>query len=512
MTLRKEISKLGLLFAATGGIIGSGWLLGPYFTAQVAGPAAILSWLLGGLLMMVIAFTFAELSTTFPEAGGLVRFAQYSHGTFASFTIAWISWLAAVMVAPIETMAAVQYAANYIPELTYRAAHTIHLTHIGIAASGLLMLLMCTINCFSVRYFAKSNSVIVSWKLIIPLITIIILFTHRFTASNFVAHGGFIPNGFRGILTALPTAGVIFSFIGYSPAIQLAGEAKNPKKAVPIAIIGSITIAIVLYVLIETAFIGALNPADLVHGWSHLHYAGDSGPIAGLISAFGIVWFLVIIYADALISPAGTAFIYTASTSRINIAMSKNNHMPTWMQGLNRHAAPYKAIGFNFIVGMIFFMPFPGWQAMVSFIVSCFVIAYAIGPIACAHLRTSMPDVERPFRLPAYHTICLLAFYICNMVVFWTGWTVISKMLITMLIGYVVLGVRAYRKKMPLDLKRGFWLIPYLLGTAIISYLGSFGGGKNIIHFGWDFLIIAVFTVLIYRLGTKTQPHCHNSM
>ena len=112
MKLRKEISKPALLMTAVGGIVGSGWLLGPFYTAKIAGPAAIIAWLVGGLLMMVVALTFAELATTYPVAGGIARFAQFSHGTFVSFTMAWISWLAALMVAPIETMAAMQYAGN----------------------------------------------------------------------------------------------------------------------------------------------------------------------------------------------------------------------------------------------------------------------------------------------------------------------------------------------------------------------------------------------------------------
>lgn len=496
--LKKDISKIGLLFAATGGIVGSGWLLGPYFAAITAGPGAVLAWLMGGLLMMVIALTFAELATTYPEAGGLVRFAQYSHGTLTSFIIAWISWLAAVMVAPIETMAAIQYAANYIPKLTYTANASTHLSHLGITVSALVMLLMCAINCFAVRHFSKSNTAIVSWKLCIPFITLIILFTHHFNIRNFTHHGGFAPLGLRGILTALPTAGVIFSFIGYSPAIQLAGETKDPQKAVPFAIIGSISIAIVLYVLLQISFIGAMEPSHLIQGWQYLSYKGDSGPIAGLIAALGIGWFLIVIYIDAFLSPVGTAYIYTASTSRINIAMSKNQFMPSWMEHLNKHGSPMKAIFFNFAIGLCFFLPFPGWQSMVSFIVSCFVLAYAIGPIATTVLRKTQPNIKRPFKVPCPQLINPIAFYICNMIVFWTGWDIIKKMLFTITIGFIVLIARSVRLKFTLDIKQGLWMLAYLVGMGIISYLGTFGGGIKALGFGWDFLVIAAFSIAIY--------------
>lgn len=498
--LKKKISNIGLLFAATGGIVGSGWLLGPFFTAQVAGPAAVLAWLLGGLLMMVIALTFAELATMFPEAGGMVRFAHYSHGPFASFTIAWISWLAAVMVAPIETMAAMQYAGNYLPHLT-QLSHGAHvLTHTGIGVSAIFMLLMCGVNYYGVHLFSKSNNWLVSWKLIIPVVAVVVLLSEHFSPSNFTsAH--FAPYGLKGVLSALPTAGVIFSFIGYSPAIQLAGEAKNPQKAVPFAIIGSIVIAIVLYVAVEIAFIGALSPADFGHGWAHLSFSGDAGPIAGLLSAFGVLWFMKIIYIDAVISPLGTAFIYTASTSRVNLAMSKNGFMPSWMQKMNGHGVPWIAIGINFIVGMIFFLPFPGWQSMVSFLVSCFVLAYAAGPIACAALRTKMPDQPRPFKIPFYKPFCLTAFYICNMVILWTGWDVVWKMLLTIVIGYIILLI-SYRKNLKtLEFMRGCWMIPYLIGVGVISYLGSFGGGIGVLPFGWDFLAVGCFSIFLFWLA-----------
>ncbi len=507
MVLRQDISRFGLLFAAVGGIVGSGWLLGPYYTAKVAGPAAIVAWVLGGLLMMVIAFTFAELSTSYPVAGGMARFAQFSHGVFASFTMAWVSWLAAVMVAPIETMAAIQYAGNYLPGLIrHTQSSGIHLTTIGIATAAGLMLLMCCINTLAVKLFAKSNSVIVSWKLLIPILTCTVLMCHRFHLSQLTAFGGFMPMGWHGVLQALPTAGVIFSFIGYSPAIQLAGEAKNPARAIPFAIIGSLSIAILLYAFIETVFIGAVPASSIAHGWAHMTFSGDSGPIAGVISALGLVWLVRLIYLDALISPAGTAFIYTASTARMNIAMSQNGYMPKSMTTLNRFGSPFVAISVNFCIGLLFFLPFPGWQSMVSFIVSCFVLAYAIGPISCTVLRQTAPNIERPFKVPCYRFFCLLAFYICNMIIYWTGWTVIWKMMVTVLVGYVVLTIEHHvtNKTKHLDIKRGFWVIPYMLGLTVISYVGNFGGGKQWLSFGEDFLVIAVFSTLIFFYAVRS--------
>ena len=169
MQLRRDVGTLSLLLIAAGGIVGSGWLFGPLYTAQAAGPAGIISWFIGGLLMMLIALTFAELASAFPVSGGVVRFMYFSHGAFASFTIAWVAWLAALLVAPIETLAAIQYADNYLPGLVVSHQGVFVLTGHGFLVACGLMLLMCVINFFGVRYFAKSNNILVVWKLIIPI-------------------------------------------------------------------------------------------------------------------------------------------------------------------------------------------------------------------------------------------------------------------------------------------------------------------------------------------------------
>jgi amino acid transporter len=506
MGLKRTIKTPALMCTAIGGMLGSGWLFGPFLSAQIAGPASIISWAIGGILMMFIAFCFAELSSTFPIAGGMARFAQLSHGTLVGFTIAWVSYLAAVIVSPMEAMAAVQYAANYFPEIANHTNHGIELTKIGIIISISLMFIFCYFNTLGAKFVAKSNMILVIFKFIVPVATIIILFSSSHHIGNFTHFGGFAPYGLKGILTALPAAGIIFSFIGYGPAVQLAQEAKNPKKAIPTAIIGALIISIVLYIIIEIAFIGAVNPHDLAHGWKHLSFKGDYGPIAGIIGGLGLMWFVKIIYFDAFVSPCGTGYIYTAATSRINYAMAKNGYFPEQLLKLNKKGVPYLAIIMNFCIGMIFFLPFPGWQQMINFLVSCFVIAYTIAPITTLSLRKHKPEIKRPFKVPSATIFCTVSFIICNFILYWSGWDVIWKMLLTIAIGYAFLAIyRACSKKehQPLGFKSFWWMIPYFIGLGVISYCGSFGGGHNYIPFGWDAAIIAGFSVIILYLSQK---------
>jgi amino acid transporter len=504
MQLQRSIGPVALWLSAAGSMIGSGWLFGALYAAKLAGPAAIIAWILGGILMLFIAFTFAELSTAFPVAGGMVQFAEYSHGPLLSFTIGWMVWLSSVVVAPVEALAIMQYAGAYVPGLVHKVGETNVLTGMGTAAAVGVLFLMCILNWHGAAVYGRASSFIVFIKLVVPILTVLMLLSVDFHASNFHAIGGFAPYGLHGILTALPLGGVVFSFMGYNSAIQLAGEAKNPQRAMPIALLGSLLFCIILYVALQLVFIGALKPSFLSQGWSKLSFAGDSGPFAGILISLGITWLVTVIYADAIISPFGTGYIYSAATARVNYAMCLTGFFPQFMKKLNRYAVPMPAVWVNFFVGLILFLPFPGWQSLVGFIVTSFVVSYSIGPLALITLRHTHPNQPRPFRVPCVHVFSFLAFYACNLLVFWAGWDTIFRLMIAIGIGLVIFFCR---KKYLTNVKKishwqtAFWLFPYLIGLGLISYLGSFSGGKNIIPFGVDFFVIALFSFVIYCLA-----------
>jgi amino acid transporter len=508
MQFQRSIGLYGLLFAGVGSVIGSGWLFGPLYAAQIAGPAAILSWIIGGILMMFIALTFAELGSAFPVAGGMVQYAQYSHGPLVSFMTGWMVWISSVAVAPVETMGLLQYAANYIPGIVTKVSNVTVLTNAGIAAAAAIMFLMSILNYYGARFFSQLNSTITVIKLIVPIATFIILLTVDFHAANFHSEttGGFAPFGWHGILAALPLGGVIYSFIGSNTILQLAGETKNPQRNIPLALIGSVIFCMILYVFLQVAFVGALTPDTIAEGWNKLHYAGDSGPFAGILISLGIAWFAIVIYGDALISPFGTGFIYTTATARVTYGLSKIGFCPKIFQALNKKGAPFRAIILNYLVGLLLFLPFPGWQSLVGFIISCFIVSYIVGPIALMGLRKTQPEHPRPFRLPFANLFALGAFYICNLLIFWTGWETVFKMMIALAIGFLFFVVHCYREKNDLWIKQwnsSWWIFPYLIGLTVISYLGTFGNGTQLIPFGWDFVVIGLLTFTVFCLALK---------
>jgi len=506
MSFRRSISTWGLLFAAVGGMIGSGRLFGPYFAAQIAGPASIFAWLIGGVLMIIVALTFAELSSSFPLTGGSIRFLQLSHGSVVSFNMAWIAWISCIAVAPIETLALLHYASHYFPSLMHEVQNVNLLTSRGMMVAAVLMLLMCWINGCGAQKMTKVNNILVLIKLTVSFFTIIVLFCLQFEPSNFTAHG-MAPYGLHGILAALPSAGIIFSYIGYSPAIQLAGEAKNPQRSLPIAIIGALFICIALYILLQVAFIGALKPTDYAHGWARLSFNGDGGPLVGLVMSFGLAWFVKVMMFDASISPFGTALLYTGSTARMCYAMGDNGYLPKKLMRLNKHGVPLRIIALDFFLGLLLFLPFPTWQTMMSFLVAALVFAYAVGPLALVVLRKTLPDHPRPFALPKPRWLCLLAFYICNLIVYWTGWGIVSKIVVVIAAGYIGLFVASRFKwlsHLTLKWAHSLWLIAHVALLGGLSYCGTFGGGHEYVSFGIDAVVMAVISVVIYEWALRS--------
>lgn len=509
MSLNRRFTPLGLLMLSINGMVGSAWLFAPLYAAKIAGPAAIIAWLIGGIATAIIALTFAELSVLFPVAGGTAQIPNISHGTFTSFTLGWIAWLSALTMAPIEVQAVLQYASTYFTSLMHIENGVPILSGIGYVFATLLMLTFCVINIISYKGLMRSNFLIFSFKITVIVLAIIALIKTSFHSDNFseLSSNLFTMNGWQAVLTAVASGGIAFAFTGFKHGVELAGETKNLAIAIPLAIVGSVICCLILYVGLQVAFIGALNQTMLAHGWNNLSFIGDVGPFAGLAAGLGLIWLVKLLYIDATISPSGAGLIYVTSTARILYAMSQIGFIPRSLTYLNKQGLPVAAIGVNFVLGMFIFLPLPGWQAMASFLVSGMVISYAVGPIALLCMRLELPNEKRAFRLPLANIICPIAFYFCNLISYWTGWETIAKLAIAISIGMIFFAIAASRGRIAMEnlgLKSTIWIIPYLLGLVLISYLGSFGG-KNVIPFGWDFFVIAIFSMIILYLAVKCR-------
>jgi amino acid transporter len=506
--LRRDVGRVGLLFAGVGSIIGSGWLFGALTASTIAGPAAIISWLLGGVMVMLIGLCYAELGAMIPVSGGVVRYPHFSFGSLTSYTSGWITWIACVTTAPIEVLATLTYATNYVPWLTDSKDGVPVLTGAGYAVAVALLFLFCLINAIGVRAFARFNNVLVWWKLAIISIVVVAFFVTAMHPGNLTDFGGFAPNGTGSIFSAVATAGIVFSYLGFRQGVELAGESSNPKRNVPLAVIGSVVITIIIYTLLQIAFIGALPAHTLQNGWSHLSFTNDFGPLAGLASLLGLGWLAVALYVDAIVSPADTGLIYTATTSRIAYAMGRNRNAPSGLAKLNKRGVPWVAVLVTFILGLVVFLPFPSWQKLVGFITSATVLSFSSGPLVLAAMRRQLPDQERPFKLPFGDTIPLLAFIASNLIVFWAGWDTNYKLLICIVAGWVLFALyHGFRRgEVPaLEWRAASWIVPWLAGLMVISLLGDFGKGLGVLSIGWGALAVAGLSCVIYALALRVR-------
>ncbi len=498
--LRREMGLIGAMWASVTSIIGSGWLFGSWKASYSTGTSALLAWSIAGVMIIILALVHAELGGMYPVAGGTARFPHFAYGSVAGISFGFFSWLQAVTVTPIECFAVMQYLAYYWHGLFNTT--TGEVTGLGFGISIALMAIFTAINFLAMRLFNRVNLVITWWKVIIPVAAIIVLFT-QFHTSAFNSHGGFFPFGTKAMFAAIPSAGIVFAYLGFEQADQLAGEVRNPQKVLPRAIIGAILLCTVIYILLQVVFLGALRPGDLAHGWAGLKTNSnfELGPLAYLAGALGLGAFAIILRIDAFVSPSGTGLVYQTSTSRIGYGLARNRYYPTPFAWVDKNGVPWFSLIMAFVFGLVFLLPFPSWSMLVGFITSASVLMYAGAPLALGAFRRKLPDAARPYRLPGALVVSPLAFIIASLIIDWSGFEIVWKLGIAMVIGYVLIGIwMVYDKQRPpLDWKSATWLPVYLIGLGIISWQGQFGpDNTGRISFWLEMGIVAAFSLAIY--------------
>ncbi|HEY1619336.1 MAG TPA: APC family permease [Streptosporangiaceae bacterium] len=258
--LKKEFGTVGLLFTAIGSIIGSGWLFSSLHASEEAGPAAIISWIVGTVMFLLIGLSYAELGVMFPRSGGVARYPHYAWGSFASYSMGWVTWLACAAVASVEVSALLTYATSYLPWMENKNAT---LTGWGILIAIGLMAVFVAVNYFGVRWFARINNVLVWWKLGMIVLVIVALLVTQFHSINFHV------------------------------------STKNGRRNVPLTLIGSVLICGILYILLQIAFIGSVTTADVQKGgWAHLGNnlvtsggaSATFSPLVVVASIIGLGW------------------------------------------------------------------------------------------------------------------------------------------------------------------------------------------------------------------------------
>ncbi|MGO9221333.1 MAG: APC family permease, partial [Streptosporangiaceae bacterium] len=433
---------IGATWASETSIIGSGWLFGALYAVQAAGPIALLGWVIGGIAVIILALVHAELGGMYPVSGGTARFPHLAYGSVAGISFGFFSWVQAITVAPIECFAVMQYGSYYWHGLFDATANggKGNVTGLGFAMTVLLMAIFTALNFLAMRLFNKVNAGITWWKVAIPVLTIIVLL-FKFHGGNFTSHG-FNPYGWKALFAAIPSAGIVFAYLGFEQADQLAAEIKNPQKNLPRAILLATFIGIVIYVMLQVVFIGAMPSSQLTHGWANISDPNIlAGPFAGLAGLAGLAWLAIVLRIDAFVSPFGTGLMYQTSSSRVGYGLGRNRYFPQFFTRVDANGVPWISLIVAFIAGLFFLLPFPSWHSLVSLVTGASVLMYAGAPLAMGAFRRTVPEASRPYRVPAGEVISPLAFIVANMLIYWSGFEVVWKLGIVLVLGYLIMGI-----------------------------------------------------------------------
>ncbi|WP_110751785.1 APC family permease [Phyllobacterium leguminum] len=490
--MKREIGLIGLTFVAVSGVLGSGWLFAPLLASQQAGPASIVAWAIGGVAILLIALTFAEISAMLPVPGGIARLPQFSHGNVVAMAMGWSAWIGYNTTVSVEVAAMLRYLA---PHISWMSGNLDDWRTLSLAIA--LLALFTLINALGVQFFAKINSTMTWAKIAIPLIITGTLLWARFDPANFTQAGGFSPFGLHGIFAAVSTGGIIFSYIGFRHAIDMAGEVRNPGRMVPLALVLSVIICFIVYAGLQLAFIGAMPSSMLTSGWNGIMINARLGPIDAIATSVGILWLVALLNVGAVIGPFGGGLVAAGSNGRLAYALARNGFFPKFLAGLSKLDIPLPALLLNFVISALVLMVF-SFNEIVRLNGASIVLSFIVGPIAVVALRDLLPNQPRPLRLPAVKLLAAVAFVVSTLIIYWSGWDTIWQLGVVLLLGLVLFIIHGrWLSPGPLDFREASWLMPYLVGIGLFSYFGTFGG-TGVLPFGWDIVVITVFSLAIF--------------
>ncbi|MET9359741.1 APC family permease [Streptomyces sp. NPDC006632] len=500
--LRKELGFWSLTAIGFSNILGSGWLFAAMFAAQTAGPAVLLSWVGAGVLCALVALVMVELGATRPEGGGTVRWPLYASGRLVGTVIGW-SVLLSVGGTAAEISAIMQYAAHYLPALYDHG----RLTGSGLAVATGLSILLTALNWFAVRAFARLNNLVSLFKVLVPVLTVVALFLSGTHAGRLTDHGGFAPYGYAACLTALAGGGIVYSVNGFQAPLDFSGEARNPRRTVPLAVLTGIGLAVLVYLGLQLAFLFTVPDSLLTHGWHGVNFDSPFGQLALVLN---LHWLATLLYADAVVSPGGSAYVGVAIDARHTYALAKNGLLPRFFMRIDpRSGMARRALLLNLVVIVLFMLPFGGWQDIVSVMGDMYLLVYAASAVAVAAFRAHGKERGLPpadGQVPGVHWIAPISFVVASEFVYWSGWHHLRLALPLVLAGvplFLMLRRETDGRPPREELRNGAWLVFHLAALTLLSWLGTFGGSGEL-PAPYDSLVVGVVALAVFVWAVRS--------
>ncbi|MFG1791175.1 amino acid permease [Nocardia sp. NPDC049149] len=391
--LEHALKPRHLTMIAMGGAIGTGLFVGSATTISSAGPGALLSYLIAGVLVMFVMRMLGEMVVAMPLAGSFAAYARLALGNWAGFTIGWLYWYAFVVIVAIEAIAGGQIVHSWLPAVP---AWTFSL---------LLLTTMTAVNLVSVKSFGDFEF----WLALVKVVAIL-AFLGLGAAylvglwpggkgpdlTNLVAYGGFIPNGVGAVLAA--TVVVVFAFGGAEIVTIAAAESPEPAKAVAKAT-RTVMWRIIVFFLCSIFLVVTIVP------WQKVH-AGES-PYVTAMTEMGIPFAgtaMTVVILTALLSVLNSTLY---ASSRVLFALGGHGDVPRTLITLNSRQVPARSILLGTIVGYLSVLAQAFWPEQVfPFLINStgavLIFMYLTIAVSQLRLRSRMDPARLTFRMWGY--------------------------------------------------------------------------------------------------------------
>ncbi|KLU61324.1 aromatic amino acid transport protein AroP [Peptococcaceae bacterium CEB3] len=390
--MKRGLKNRHIQMIALGGAIGTGLFYGSAETIKLAGPAIMLSYLIGGLVIFWVMRMLGEMSVEEPVSGSFSHYAYKYWGEFPGFLSGWNYWFNYVIVSMAELTAVGIYINYWFPGIPHWVSALVFLVIITLA------------NLVNVKMYGEFEFwftiIKVSAILGMIILGILLIFTgingQATGFSNLWRHGGFFPNGFHGLLLSLVV--VMFSFGGIELIGITAGEADNPKKSIPKAINQVMWRILVFYV-------GALSIMMIIFPWNKVGMSGS--PFVQIFAKMGIPAAATILNVVVLTAALSVYNSGIYSNGRMLYSLALQGNAPRAFSRLNKNGIPVTGVLFSSALTLVavilnFLAPGQVFMYLMSIATFAAVISWSVIVITSLKFRKAKDATKLEFKTPGY--------------------------------------------------------------------------------------------------------------
>ncbi len=400
--LDRSLSTFAVLLLAVGSVIGTGIFVILGVVIPIAGPAVVLSFILAGFACLLSGLSYAEIASSLPSSGSVYSYAYASVGELVAWIVGWCLILEYGVGVAAVSVGWSEYLNEGLQQafgVTVPAALSYSPASGGIInlPAVVLVLGMAAVVSIGVKESARVNAALVLTKLVLIVVFLGIAFM-GFNSANLHP---FLPLGVAGVLAA--AGKLVFAYAGFDAAAVAGAESKNPRKAIPIAIVGALTLITVIYTLVGLAAVGAWP-------WQQFEGAGGEAALAKIVQdVSGQAWTSEIISVGAIIAIISVVLALLYTLSRIIFTMSRDGLLPKRFGSISPRTrtptfATWSLAGVLALLAA--FIPLDDLAAAISLGT---LVAFSIVSIAVLVLRRTRPDLPRLFRVPGGPVIPVIA-------------------------------------------------------------------------------------------------------